>query len=858
MTEKQFAWVPFIQELAEKISTYRNRQPELIEILKGFIEKHQINFGEKEIDKFENEKCIDPFTAMTFTLYAKEPKNKKPILDDLKTLFQINSQAPESTEGFDNTSATFNFKGSKNPRQEMEMLWDIFEEAKIDDVKEETFNKIIKVVNGVRITSITTGLSWINPNKYIRLNKIVSSYLLNRFDVDFTEIQNWQDYQNALDKIKQTEPNLSEVYYLAYQNHFEEKNNVSKVNFVGVIDKLRNELENSNNTKGLFKFNKTKPTHVWIKDNVELIGTVICHYEIIIDNNKICVDVHFEDKNSLLNGKFKEIFDDLPEELEIIPWRKYIDGIRYGKGIEFKDENLIFKLKEQLLFIENSLGDKLREIIKSNQKENQMNDNNKGDYPLNTILYGPPGTGKTYNVINKALEICCWTEYCEKKERELLLEEFEDLKTFKQASIVTFHQSYGYEEFIEGIKPVEKNGKLTYEIVPGVFKKMCNLALGKEYIFDLERNMWVFSPNDISRIRNCKGSIDFTKHKFADSIKKGDYYLIIDTKNTVNSFGTITNPNDKNDNIFVSWESLDTKLSNPINLGLLENMQQKETTYKEIQKELDFILIIDEINRGNISKIFGELITLIEDSKRLGKPEELRVKLPYSNEDFGVPSNLYIIGTMNTADRSIALMDTALRRRFVFEEMMPQPELLNKSKKIIEYKKEISSKPNQSHVDDLKINKDDIEINMRLMLTKINERIEFLYDRDHTIGHAYFIGLKDFATEKQYPELCSIFKNKIIPLLQEYFYDDWEKIQIVLGDHIKQLGNDKEPEEFTADLNKIRFVQSRVFTEKNILGFNHDDYEDKIKYQINQSLTDSEQNLINPEAFIKIYQPKAQ
>ena len=386
--------------------------------------------------------------------------------------------------------------------------------------------------------------------------------------------------------------------------------------------------------------------------------------------------------------------------------------------------------------------------------------------PLNQILYGPPGTGKTYNTINKAISIIN-PEFDLNQDRKTVKHEFERLTNDGQIVFTTFHQSMSYEDFIEGIKPETVNDKVVYNIQSGIFKKICQTAKTPN---QLDFNQ-AYEKLKIEVVEKEKLVLHTpTGKEFAVSVNSnGNLHLL--TGVNLEQQGTLTKDNIQkiiDGDELVYWQGYFN--------GVIKYLEDNYGySRKHKNKEQNFVLIIDEINRGNVSQIFGELITLIEDDKRLGNSEALEVVLPYSKEKFGVPPNLYIIGTMNTADRSVEALDAALRRRFSFEEMSPKPEVITNREKgdkgIVE------------------------GIDLGQVLETLNKRIELLVDKDHQIGHSYFLSVESIK------DLKSAFQNKIIPLLQEYFFGDYGKIGLVLGSGFVSV-KEKEKNIF-ADFNNM-------------------------------------------------------
>lgn len=557
---------------------------------------------------------------------------------------------------------------------------------------------------------------------------------------------------------------------------------------------------------------------------------------------------------------------------------------KFFSKLELEEENILGLIlkKYNNLLVKNDLSTEIykKENLKAIeiQGEGRVGEFIMKDDNRNLILYGPPGTGKTYNVINKSLEIVNPLKYKEliesESSREDIVSEFNRLLEMGQISFCTFHQSYSYEDFVEGLRSDEDGKGFTPK--DGIFKQICKTAServekrGSKYEFneddinfykmslgskDSDYDIYKYCiENDCIALgkggdvdyKNCSNKEDIKNeylrqypsaksdefdidamNRFKLWMEKDDIVIISYGNLKARAIGKVVGDYFYDPNIEISYshfrkvewlyvsDGIDVKrILNEKKFSQqsiyqfykedlnIENIKELISSIEMNNEEKKYVLIIDEINRGNISKIFGELITLIEEDKRLGEENELKVTLPYSNERFGVPGNLYIIGTMNTADRSIALLDTALRRRFEFIEYMPKAELLC----------------------------EDVDgINLREFLKVTNKRIEFLFDRDHTIGHAFFI--KD---NLNFAGIVEIMKKKVIPLLQEYFYGDFEKIELILGGAGK-LGDNN------FFLSKEEVNPRKLFNKKNISN----EYPSQYKYTIAE----------NPskDAFINLY-----
>lgn len=644
-----YSWTEWFAELADKIA--ENDEEFLIDRVQRIPWKDD---GSQPVF-LESVETIDPFTVVcTLAFQAGSKNSRNRVFPKISESFGIEaSLAVDSDEAFQFRHPTgkhmrFHFSGEK----ERQVLWRLFRNAVrgLSSVNPEDFDGAL-TMNRVSEEKLTQALFLTNPQDFIACDDQMKIFV----DLPKSDF-NWAQYREWLQKVRATFPGCKPYEINLFANLWQNGDfSDSKYFHVSThVDGNRKDHWNDFRLNNCVYTGGPKSKVSWgdpyepqdgdrgyplrepQRGDVVLVRTGIKTGRgigIVYKNDHRDHD-HFVEESRVHVVWVNIKQGDLPGKTE----QKGFNYAKQGTLNAFRTAPTYAETFELLAQLNGS------EERMSNQKTPQNLD---GDYSLNQILYGPPGTGKTYQTVDRALAIIDGEKVREREEGDI--GRFRELRDSGRIAMVTFHQNFAYEDFIEGIRPDLDDGN--------------------------------------------SGQINYVRHE-----------------------------------------------------GIFKRIAERAKEKPDKQ----FVLIIDEINRGNIAKIFGELITLIEDSRRLGNTDETKVTLPYSQNSFGIPNNLYLIGTMNTADRSIQLLDAALRRRFDFVEMMPEPE----------------------HKD---ISTDAEGVNCQEMLKVMNERITALLDRDHQIGHTYLLYVETME------KLSDAFQNKIFPLLQEYFFDDWSKIQTVLG-----------------------------------------------------------------------------
>lgn len=691
----KITWSPFFHELAQKVLEYEQRQPELVQVLidSGIRINH---------DEGQPLQVIDPFSFFSLILKHNSDPSALGYFAKVGQLLGITAPVPTELIGVpwsNPMNAWFFPYESQRKGSDLPTLWALARQAMAGELRPDTFEQTLDI-RKVGLPKLTQGLFWLNPQQFLALNGVNIPYLRELGLKAAGTVKTLSDYQQVLEQARQLAPDFPSLSHAAWL--------------------------------------WSQQGSVTIEPTPGPGGTVS------------------------------------PGPAELFP-----------------------------------------------------------KIALNQILYGPPGTGKTYHVVEEAVRILD-PEFLEASpNRSELKAHYDWLDEQGSISFVTFHQSFGYEDFVEGIKPVLEGGQLRYDVQDGIFLEAVKAAGGQlqavtpstvplppvspvaDVTLQPGAQVWriyLDGTAPVSQIRDkvlqrgemrvghfgmppkdwntlddedLKGSALL----FRDGIRIGDLILLATGIDQIGAVGIVTGDYtfEPHTDPVLDTEFVHTRKVNWLATGLHAEAQAitgrrfapptlqrvASVTAQEVLQRLSLaaqtvgapqslpeprrhVLIIDEINRGNIAKIFGELITLLEDGKRAGQKEALKVKLPLSRRVLGVSDTLYVIGTMNTADRSLTQLDTALRRRFIFRPVWPQPYLLPV------------------------ISLEEGQLDLAEFLGAINRRIERLLSREQVIGHAYLLGLPATLSG-----VASALRERILPQLEEYFFDDWAKIREVLGDNKK-------------------------------------------------------------------------
>lgn len=751
---KSFSWIPFYQELADKLLEYKDKRENLVQFVyslgdcSSFIKK----------DDGSEVEDIDPFTAFAvFNRQIGDAKRVK-IAKSFKDYFSVIAEVPDDFFGIpvmNNQQSTFFYRQTSS--EQIPLLWDLFEAELNDDT-----SKLIVAFDGLQKFqgikwNLTIGMYWIRPYSYMPLDELSRNYL-TKIGIDvFKETDiNGQNYLSLLNTIKKKienneidEKHIPEISHIAFEKSKGRKYYYAGFSFGGndsQLDRFMNDgvWEGSGNKTVNTLIQKVKVGDVLILKSSSVKGTKTLNPIPFIRIS--AVGIVQSDVKPIDNSDHYGFY---VKYIKVEPKRDF-DGNQFGK---YRQTLHLCNDKEVIDFV--------NPIIEQSMIPEKVN--KYGDIlrlKKNIILQGAPGTGKTYNTAALALNIC------EEKDVDFgnhnaVIERYEELQKEGRIGFVTFHQSMDYEDFVEGIKPKTGNGMVSYEVEDGIFKSIS--AKAGDNFEDSHKTVEVLQKQKDIQERMIDFLSEAQENETEYKTKTGSKFVIkeVTDKNIIIQIPE----NQVASQITLRMAELRELLENDVELHKVSdikayfhrqfNTQQDSYTFilvNEIRKIkakpvvipktelLSYVLIIDEINRGNVSKIFGELITLLEADKRIGGDHPIRVTLPYSKESFGVPSNLYIIGTMNTTDRSVGNIDYAVRRRFAFATLKADKEL------VMQYSIPLAVELFEAVESFIKKHQIDMDF------------------EDLMVGHSYF-----FAKDENELELK--WQYEILPLLNEYIKD---------------------------------------------------------------------------------------
>ncbi|WP_430408700.1 McrB family protein [Kordia sp.] len=807
---EKFTWIPFFEKIRrnifEKSSKINKADTFLLEAI-GYV---PIPSGLE--DKYNEETPvklneIDPFTFLAmFLKYGDEKRNQ--YFAKIKQLWSIKQPLPKDYLGVPNPNKQkswfFPYRYERG-KEDVELLWDLFNEMQTGKVSDDLFSEVLKIKH-TAFTKMTQGMFWYMPNDYLPIDQHTKVYLKEKYNLELNSVQ-FSDYLKFITNVKSiSAKSFSEISHEAwkYSEELKKKEREAlpkqeKLYKLGTKENriklhAEEEINNGENYKNQnyysvgFHWGAESQLERFIEEGIWQNGYDNKYQDVISnikEGDQLALKTSYTEKDEKGNSvavseiyNIGTVIEHIAKNTLIVDWQKDFEPFTLKGRATYRKtiDKVINKDNIDLIFHSKNNNQQNNE-----SQENAMLGVDLGDLSLNTILYGPPGTGKTYKLQNEYFKL-----------------------------FTTSKEQVTRKQYVDNIISELSWWEVIAMAMLNIGKP-CKVADIKVHEFVLIKSS-ISSSNNINAIlwgqlqahtiENSK-TVNFTRRTdpliFNKSTSKSNWFIVEEKKELIENLqillmDILSYEPEKAQSIkryrFVSFHqsfSYEDFIEGIKPVMVSEDAAQTEIAY-EIQKgkfkeicelaEKDpnnpYALFIDEINRGNISNIFGELITLIEKDKRKGNANELSLDLPYSKKSFSVPNNLYIIGTMNTADRSVETLDNALRRRFAFVEMLPDYEVL---------------KPIEG-------------ISTKYLLQTINNRLVALLDREHQIGHSYFIDLDTVA------ELMEVFNKKLIPLLQEYFYNDYDKIGMVLGAGFIAIQNTEV--EFAPDYNSDTEVDPKI------------------------------------------------